>query len=97
MLRNSLGDADGEGDLGLESLFDTGGGQRRALFLGGQVSLCHCILKFKREVRVRIRDEERSSGCSRLLDGVGDVLEDGQVEMCLASLLGVCSTNNLGT
>lgn len=45
----------------------------------------------------RIRDEERSSGCSSLLDSVGDVLEDGQVEMCLASLLGVCSTNNLGT
>jgi hypothetical protein len=45
----------------------------------------------------RIRDEERSGGGSSLLDGVGDVLEDGQVEMCLASLLGVCSTNNLGS
>lgn len=31
MLRNSLGDADGEGDLSLESLLDTGGGQRGAL------------------------------------------------------------------
>lgn len=30
MLRNSLGDADGERDLSLESLLDTGGGQRGA-------------------------------------------------------------------
>lgn len=47
MLRNSLGDADGKGDLGLEGLFDTGGGQRRALYLEAQVSLCHCILEFR--------------------------------------------------
>lgn len=45
----------------------------------------------------RIRDKKRGSGSSRLLDGLGDVLEDGQVEMCLASLLGVRSTNNLGS
>jgi hypothetical protein len=93
MLRNSLGDADGEGDLGLESLFDTGGGQGRALVV---VSITYGS-RLKSGGCSRIRDEKRSSGSSRLLDGLGDVLEDGQVEMCLASLLGVCSTDDLGS
>lgn len=38
MLRNSLGDADGEGDLSLESLFDTGGGQRGAFGISWSAS-----------------------------------------------------------
>jgi hypothetical protein len=44
-----------------------------------------------------LRDEERGGRSTGLLHGVGDILEDGQVEMGLASLLGVRSSNNLGT
>lgn len=93
MLRNSLGDADGERDLSLESLLDTGGGQRGAW--DGWSVLSGGIIE--RIYEGRIRDEKSSGGGSSLLDGFGDVLEDGQVEMCLASLLGVCATNNLGS
>jgi hypothetical protein len=43
-----------------------------------------------------IRDEKTGSGSTSLPDGFLDVLEDGEAKVSLASLLGVCSTNNLG-
>lgn len=43
-----------------------------------------------------IRDEERSSGSSSLLDGLAHVGEDGTVKVHRAGLLGVGSTNDLG-
>lgn len=46
--------------------------------------------------RINIRDEKCGGSGASLLDSVGDVLEDGEVEMRATGLLGVGSTNNLG-
>jgi hypothetical protein len=43
------------------------------------------------------RDEEGGRSGASLLDGFRHILEDGEVEMSRASLLGVRSTNDLGS
>lgn len=43
-----------------------------------------------------LRDEDSCGSCSSLLDGIGDGSEDRAVEVSLAGLLGVRSTNHLG-
>jgi hypothetical protein len=42
-----------------------------------------------------LRDEDPCGSRASLPDGIGYVLEDGQVEMCAASLLRVCATDDL--
>ena len=44
-----------------------------------------------------IRDKERSGSGTGLLYGLRDILEDWEVQMRLASLLGVRAANNLGS
>jgi hypothetical protein len=44
-----------------------------------------------------IRDKERSGSGTGLLHGLRDILEDGEAQMRLASLVGVCAANNLGS
>ena len=44
----------------------------------------------------RLRDEESGGIGAGLLDSIGDVGKDGQAEVCLASLLGVRTTDDLG-
>ena len=48
-------------------------------------------------MEIRLRDEESGGRGTGLLDGIGDVGENGQAEVCLSSLLGVCATNDFGT
>lgn len=45
--------------------------------------------------KIGLRDEEGGGGGAGLFHGVGDVLEDGEVKMCRAGLLGVRATNDL--
>lgn len=45
----------------------------------------------------RLRDEEGGGSGASGLDTLGDSLEDGEVEVSLAGLLGVSAANNLGT
>ena len=47
-------------------------------------------------MRHSLRDEESSGGGTSLLDSIGDILEDGETKMGLASLLGIRTTNDLG-
>lgn len=47
-------------------------------------------------VDLDVRDEETSSSGTSLLDGFTNVLEDREAEVSLTSLLGVCSTDDLG-
>ena len=44
----------------------------------------------------RLRNEESGGIGAGLLDTLRDILEDREVEMCSASLLGVRATNNFG-
>lgn len=94
MLGNAFGNADGEGDLGLESLLDTGSSERGAV-------LDFAVSKGPRACRTRqqefLRDEDGGGSSAGLLDGLAHIGEDGAIKMCLTSLLGVCAANNLGT
>lgn len=88
MLGDTLSDAHYKRDLSLKSLLDTGGSDRGAMLQLEIIS--------GSQAQRHIRDEESGSSGSSLSDTLRYVLEDGKVEMGLASLLGVCSTNNLG-
>jgi hypothetical protein len=44
----------------------------------------------------RGRDEDGGSGSASLLDSIGDGCEDGLAQVCLAGLLGVGTTDDLG-
>lgn len=93
MLRNAFGNADGEGDLGVEGLLDTGGSERGAIW-DLLLATCPCTLVIQ---RVFLRNEDGGGSSAGLLDGLAHILEDGAIKMCLTSLLGVCAANNLGT
>ncbi len=43
-----------------------------------------------------LRDEDGGGSRASLLHGIADVGEDGEAQMRLAGLLGVCAANNLG-
>jgi hypothetical protein len=89
MLGNTLSDTHDERDLGVQSLLDSGSSQRRAIIISR--------MPLKDLDNRNIRDEDGGGSGASLLDGLRDILEDGKVEMRLAGLLGVCSTNNLGS
>lgn len=93
MLRDAFGNADGEGDLGVEGLLDTGSSERGAIFTF-IVSKCPSALVIQRGF---LRNEDGGGSSASLLNGLAHILEDGAIKMCLASLLGVCAANNLGT
>lgn len=93
MLRNTLGNAHNEGDLGSDGLLNTSGGYRRSVFFrlaihgkGRSSSLL-----------ADLRYEDGSGSSASLLNGLGDISEDREAEMLLARLLGVCASNDLGT
>ena len=90
MLGDALGDADDEGDLSGNGLLDAGGGHRGA----------GLALSVHRGTGVPGGGLRNKDGCrigARRLDGLGHVLEDGEAEMFLPGLLGVCATNDLGS
>jgi len=100
MLWDAFCDADDEGDLGRDSLFDTGGSQ------GGPASnssVSHsslhsvCLYLCQEENGFHPRDKDGCGAGASLLDSLCYVREHGESEMCCPSLLGVCSTNNLGS
>lgn len=51
---------------------------------------------FRSSNRRSLRHEDGGGGRARLLHGVADVGKDGEAQMRLAGLLGVCAANNLG-
>jgi len=91
MLGNSFGNADNQGDLGSDGLFDTGCGN------GGTIG---CVVSqgsrglARRDDVLRYEDGGRRS--AGLPHSIANIAEDRQAEMCLASLLGVRSADNLG-
>lgn len=96
MLGNTLRNADNEGDLGGDGLFDTGRGN------GGTVG-CAVSLGLQRRdlpsfgfnMGSFLRDEDGGRRGAGLLHTLCNIGKDGQAEMCLASLLGICASNNL--
>lgn len=91
MLRDTLGDADSQGNLSEESFLDTSGSQRGA---AKQLEKRSSVATM--ELGSGLRNEDGSGTGAGLLYTLRDVLEDGKVKMSLASLFGVGTTNNLG-
>jgi hypothetical protein len=89
MLGDTLSDADDKGNLSLDGLLDTGGGNGRAI-------LSLAVVMIRLNLR-SLRDENSRSRGASLFNGLGDILEDGQVQMGRAGLLGVGAANNLGS
>ena len=89
MLRNTLSDADDEGNLSLDSLLDTSSGQRRTV-TDELARGCAAGTDEK-----SVRNEESGGGSASLLHSFSDILEYGQVEMCRAGFLGVCAADDL--
>lgn len=52
-------------------------------------------MRVSRMGRYFLRNKDSCGVGASLLDGIGDICEDGEVEMSLASLLWVCPSNNL--
>lgn len=59
--------------------------------------LAHNPTRSSPSLSTDLRYEDGSGGGAGLFDGLGHISKDGQAEMLLASLLGVCASNNLGT
>lgn len=101
VLGNALGNADNQGDLSSDGLFDTGGGDWRSVPLfSGPCFLSptsNTSLSLSPPSLTDLRYEYGGGGGSGLLDGLGHIFEDREAQMLLASLFGVCTSNNLGT
>lgn len=103
MLRDTLSDADNEGNLGLNGLFDTSCRHGRAMkryTLADHDVLSDAILGSVCSnlwICGYLRNKDGRGRGASLLDGIRDVCENREAQMCGASLLGVCSANNLGT
>ena len=93
MLGNAFGNAHSERNLGLEGLLDTGGSKRGAI----HKSSVSKVPKGERVGEGSLRNEDGGGRSAGLLDGLAHIGEDGEIKMCLASLLGVCAANDLGT
>jgi hypothetical protein len=90
MLGNAFRNADNEGDFGSDGLFNTRSGNGGTIGCAVSMGIFRLHRKF-----CFLRDEDSSRSGAGLLHGLADIGEDGQAEMCLAGLLGVCSSNNL--
>ena len=93
MLGDTLSDAHNERDLSGDGLLDTSGSKRGA---GVAIFLSASPKQHLRTVYI-LRDEDGGGIGASLLYALSDIGEDGEAEMCLAGLLGVCASNNLGT
>lgn len=110
MLGDTLGNTNNQGDLSLNGLLNTTSGHGRAMFPSCQpynilnrnpMVVCTsrarlCIWVCMWVCMCALRDEDSCGGRASLLDGIGDSGEDGEIEMCRAGLLRVCSSNDLG-
>lgn len=93
MLRNAFGNANNEGNFGGESFFDASSGQWGAR---GKFCLAHKAW-IPRTTRQDLRNKDSSSCRSGVLHSIGDIRKNREAKVLLASLLGVCATDNLGT
>jgi hypothetical protein len=92
VLGNAFGNADNEGNFGLKRLLDTGSSHGGSNYCSLAIIAVETLGRLSRYVR----DEKSSGSCASLLYGLADILEDREVKVSAAGLLGVGAANDLG-
>lgn len=106
VLRNTLGNADDQGNLGGNGLLDTCSGHGGTITTNVSVHVSTpntllangCRGQSTRDIRradLVLRDEDGGGGGASLFHGIGNVGKDGETEVGRAGLLGVGATDNL--